>query len=1035
MPTPKDFLERVVVWPGDAEPGYINVHWKMPGRNGMLGRAFRTAEAAISMAQWCASHPGRATDVYFCLSLQRRAGDKAKNGTLRAARSIQEAIALKAVWLDVDVKPEKGYATIDEALDAIAEFRINAGLPAPSAIVYSGGGVHVYWISDRPLSVAEWTPYAHGLRAEALRCGLKFDAGVTIDAARILRIPGTFNYKGNPPTVCKLAHLGDSYPFVADLKTLAAAGVHAAPAVTAAVTPASFDLAPFANYKVPACLANLDHGDKLSAGVSVFDDTPLEAADVLKNCPHFADAVQTGGKGYSQGLWALDLLACTFLEGGRKIAHEVSKGYATYSDVETDKKYDEKEHYRDEKNLGWPACQSFENEGCKQCATCVFKGKIRSPLNLATRTPSAAPQIVATEEFDLLLPDGYSLNADKIICKRIKALQPDGQMFDELKPLFFNRIEGPVLAVCGPTGYEDGIRFRTLARMGFWREVEIKQHILSSPVELFKTLRLGGANFPGNAKSELETFLSAWIARYDREKQRLLTQPFGWVHENGKEAGFAYGGLVFREGGVTTPAGIPDAHIGASYHAEGSADPWYKLMEIITERHMPGLEATVGVSLAAPLMPLLGLYNAVYHIYSLGAGAGKTTAAHCGLAVWASPQMSKESVTATEKGLLKKFAHLRNLPIYQDEVNDDEKLDKVLLLTSSLTEGGRGIQLYQNQDTREKQFWQSMFAVCANKSLWEAIVNKHEDTNARLERVFEVHIEPEPTTRDGIDVQVATQELDHNFGHFGMKYAKLIGSNASSVAKLTQDIARRFNKQVKRTDSERFRAGVASCIFVGAMLANKIIADEHPEAMFNTDELWDYLVREFLRQRLRIRELLPQMFRAEENVDAILGRFWTKVPDNIVHTDRQQMGRGKPTADVVLQAQKAGCPVYVRCNVDDATIVIDEKQFRDFVERDEKRASYENIKTMLKKSVYEAEFGKQRNLGSGGVSATQSKVYVITLKVPPDSAIADVLYKPCMERRLNLLTAQAATKPSSDHNPAPNAGIVGGLEGNATHQA
>lgn len=205
----RTFLERVVPWPADAQaPGCINLHYHVrngdPNKNGgkpfMDGRAFKTVDEALTWLA-AASRSGRFFDFYFCTSLQCETAGLNKNGQSRAKRNTTNATHLKAIWLDIDVKADdpQHYGTLKEAWGALGEFRKKAGLPFPSAIVNSGGGLHIYWISHIPLTVEEWHPYANGLKALAIREGLKADHGVTADAARLLRVPGTLNYKYDPP--------------------------------------------------------------------------------------------------------------------------------------------------------------------------------------------------------------------------------------------------------------------------------------------------------------------------------------------------------------------------------------------------------------------------------------------------------------------------------------------------------------------------------------------------------------------------------------------------------------------------------------------------------------------------------------------------------------------------------------------------------------------------------------------------------------------------------------------------------------------
>ncbi len=211
------FLSRVIPWPAAGESGVVNVHWMIrdpkTGSKFWGGRPHTELTGFLNLVQWAIGRPQTIQDIYYCLSLQAKVG-KSGRGKATAARSAADALALKAIWLDVDVKaPPKGYADRGEALQVLKQFVLAANIPWPNAIVASGGGLHLYWISDRALTVDEWRPYAEGLKAAAQKHGLRADYGVTTDPARVLRVPGTKNYKTDPPKEVKLLSLAPDYNF------------------------------------------------------------------------------------------------------------------------------------------------------------------------------------------------------------------------------------------------------------------------------------------------------------------------------------------------------------------------------------------------------------------------------------------------------------------------------------------------------------------------------------------------------------------------------------------------------------------------------------------------------------------------------------------------------------------------------------------------------------------------------------------------------------------------------------------------------
>lgn len=134
---------------------------------------------------------------------------------------------IRCLWTDID------HVTVDQARERIA----NANLPAPSIIVNSGNGVHLYWLLDTPFEIddageplaveTEWVELPGGRkkprkyivengdkvyldqRRHISRLSPKAEliqdvlAGIakavggdhTTDLSRLLRIPGTFNRK------------------------------------------------------------------------------------------------------------------------------------------------------------------------------------------------------------------------------------------------------------------------------------------------------------------------------------------------------------------------------------------------------------------------------------------------------------------------------------------------------------------------------------------------------------------------------------------------------------------------------------------------------------------------------------------------------------------------------------------------------------------------------------------------------------------------------------------------------------------------
>lgn len=123
-----------------------------------------------------------------------------------ASRSQKNAEGLCSLWLDVDAHDGSKYKTVDEVKAAIESFLVHTELPGPTFIHCTGHGIHVIWAFNKVITRAEWQPAAAKLQDLARRMLLDADP-ITADAARILRVPGTWNFRD--PEKPKLATISE----------------------------------------------------------------------------------------------------------------------------------------------------------------------------------------------------------------------------------------------------------------------------------------------------------------------------------------------------------------------------------------------------------------------------------------------------------------------------------------------------------------------------------------------------------------------------------------------------------------------------------------------------------------------------------------------------------------------------------------------------------------------------------------------------------------------------------------------------------
>lgn len=320
---------------GDAS-GYLTIwtpdkktHW------------FKLPEAIDDAAKFT-----KPADVYFGCGL----GAQISDGRLVAGG----VTVIPGLWMDVDLAtPERPNlpATPDEAAELF---------PTPPTItVSSGRGVHVYWLFREPWDITDERARAAQLsegfqstiRQAAATRGWKLDS--THDLARILRLPGSKNYKTDPPSpVAVISEDGPRYN-IDDLEQFAAVV-----------------------------------GERGEARPTKFQRLPGDgpAQTVIDNCT-FMQACRDYAPQLTEPMWLAMLSNIARCSDGPEACHELSKPYPGYSYNETQRKI---QHVLND--MGPQSCNYIRDTlGFNACTDCGVKAPVSWALKRARKQENPVP--------------------------------------------------------------------------------------------------------------------------------------------------------------------------------------------------------------------------------------------------------------------------------------------------------------------------------------------------------------------------------------------------------------------------------------------------------------------------------------------------------------------------------------------------------------------------------------------------------------------------------------------------------------------
>lgn len=978
----RQYLARVLPWPQPGDPqAWIDVIWSFKPKDGRPGkywggRAVQSVDEAANAIAWVQTLPDT-LDIYACQSSQRTAQAIAtKTGKVyyKPVRLQENAVALKALFLDIDgdkqpdpdpTKVVKGYPTMREALTALKAFIAAVGLPKPSIMVTSGGGLHVYWVFNRALTPEEWYPLACALIEATKRHGLRLDEAVTTDAARILRVPDTFNRKKDRPRQVKIAGTPTDFDYAvefiakllepykvdavfqgsANMLKFEVAGVPQRPPLKEESDLAGGVVFTMPQQEVRACLDEIpnnriDWNFWNTIGMRVFAATD-GAQYGLDEWQRWSDTNPVSGSGEScEARWGVLLQSPPTRTGAGALVNEV-------------------------RNLtGNPQWQAR--------AIAVESATLGvSQLQVAVTPQVTTGAVAVASPLIDVVPDGFIRN-------------PQGLVFKVSVDENGNPLQIPVsnYPITNGVLQKDpwALFFDTTTERGRATRVALQAEFVGTN-EMRKILQLQGLMVDPKPALITEFFLG-WIKKLQETRDAVATAPFGWSPRGRLAEGFVYGGKMFTPEGVVA-ANTSDPVLAKQYSPVGELDPWLRCADLITLQERPDLNAILASAFAAPLVNFSNQRGLLMSVYSSESGYGKTTALTVAQTVWGKPNRTQGSGD-TLNSVFGKMGQLRSLPLYWDEIKTEEDTQAFVKLAFQLTKGSEKSRMRANTTIHDSGEWKTLLVSATNTNLAEYIIARTSTTTAGIMRLFEFEVTPgskHQLSRTEADEIMAG--VDHNYGAAGLIYAQFLGENSARVREEFHALDAQIGLELKETKDERFWTVMVTSICLGARYANELGLTDIDEAALKT-----FMFEKFMEQRVARANTTVDMKKAI-NVSNLLAQFLNAMKQrHTMVTNRIHIRAGKPpkgSITVMCDTSKLD-GIYVHVGVDDKLLRISSTFFSEWL-------ADKNYSRQIFMKALEKEFGCKLvhgRIASGVSSHVGATEYLLEISLA-GSPLADFI--------------------------------------------
>lgn len=686
------------------------------------------------------------------------------------SRKAKDCTGAAALWLDIDIgahhaKPD--YTDPKQFGLDFKKFMAGTGLPMPW-IVSTGHGVHLYWPLGRTVTPDKWSRFMARLFTACDKYGLRYDHAAT-DISRILRVPGTYNYKGQPVPV-KIAKAG-----VTDLLKLATVLKQYEPAKQTAVK----------------------HADTVREMRET--DPIVNGCEQIRTC---------GAADYET--WRNAARCLTFCDHGYETFHQLSQDDPRYDVDQCDKTWDSLE----KDNYAPVLCATFEKAHRDVCAKCPSHNKIKTPVmlgkKLKVKVESAPADSIRGVPFE---SDSYNVVPGKGVQWTFQNKE-GADITLTIAPFEFyimelvidNRMQTPMRT------YKSRVVFSDNSYRDFDFVVD---DMYKSGLAPARILTQYGISVEPDNMDQMIKFMKTYIAKVQNElTPSFVRDHYGWYEvqdlSGEHHSEFVIGAQTYTASGVKVTYLDSRAQAMAEHKmtVAGTLDEWKKIPRLYHELGQESAQLLMCASFGSVFMPLgIGTAtNVAYNFYDTVGGKGKTSLLAALASVWGDPSSLPLSKTDTVSAKYQQYSVYHNLPILIDEITGMSAGDIANMLYDLVNGREKNRSNRQGTELQRGGSWQTITVSTSNQSLYEMLKSFREQTLATSMRVIEMRCDFKDYTGDTEitdKIDSVMTAVHSNYGLAGREFIKYILAD-SNIKKEVTDYVAQFSAKYRRNNDERF---------------------------------------------------------------------------------------------------------------------------------------------------------------------------------------------------------------------------------------